>query len=76
MVFEADFHQDDAVDAASADDAFEGAVVVAAGGGQQDVEVDAGGGFDDAGDEAELDVGQAQAGRWDDQAEGAGASFA
>ncbi len=72
LVLQPDLHQDDAVDPAAADDPFEGPVVVAAGGREQHVEVRAGGGLDHAGDEPELHVGQPQAGRRDDQAEGAG----
>ena len=74
-VLQPDLHQDDAVDPPAGDDPLEGAVVVAAGRGQQHVEVGAGGRLDDAGDEAQLHVGQALAGRRDDQAEGAGAAL-
>ncbi len=75
LVLQPDLHEDDAVDAPARDDALEGAVVFAARGGEQDVEIGAGGGVDHAGHEAELHVGQPLAGGWNDQADGAGAAL-
>jgi hypothetical protein len=49
--------------------------VVAAGGGEQDVQVDLRRGVDDAGDEVELHVRQTLAGRRDHQPDGARAAL-
>jgi hypothetical protein len=75
-VAQPDLHQHHAVDAAAGDQPLEGPVVVAAGGREQHVQIGLGGGLDDGGDEVQLHVGQADAGRGDDQAQGPGPPLA
>jgi hypothetical protein len=74
-VLEADLHQNDSVDAPSGEEALERSVVVAPGGGQQDVQVGTGRGFDHAGHKTQLHVGQTPAGGRDHQADGPGPAF-